>query len=162
MTARPLVAVLLAAALAVWPSAAIAHSELGTSNPANGANLQTAPSEVVLSFTAELDPTGSSFKVTDAGGAQLGSGQVNLNVAARNVLRGAVSITRPGTYRVAWTSLSLDGDQLQGTLTFGYRLSSPPNTSMGRGQGADQVSLTAVGVLLLAAAGLTVRRRAPR
>ncbi len=162
MTARQLAAVLLAAALAAWPLAAIAHSELGMSNPANGVNLQTAPTEVVLTFTTELDPTGSSFKVIDVSGAQVGSGQIDLNVAERNVLRGAVSISRPGTYRVAWTSLSLDGDQLQGTVTFGYRLSSPPNTSMRRGQGADQLPLTAVGVLLLAAAGLTVRRRAPR
>lgn len=161
MTARPLSAVLLAAALAARPLAAIAHSELGSSDPPNGANLQTAPSQVVLTFTAELDPTGSSFKVTDARGAQVGSGQIDLNVAARNVLRGAISITKPGTYRVAWTSLSLDGDQLQGTVTFGYRLSPPPNTSV-REPGAGQLPLTVTGVLLLAAAGLTVRRRAPR
>jgi len=158
MKRRPL-ALLAGLALAALPIAAAAHSELDKSDPANGANLQTAPSTVVLTFTEELDPTGSSFTVTDAGGATVGTGEVDLNVAARNILRGAVSIGQPGTYQIAWTSLSLDGDTLHGTVTFGYRLSSPPNTSTRPRQGANLVPLTVAGVLLLVVAGLLAGRR---
>jgi methionine-rich copper-binding protein CopC len=143
-------------ALAALPVAASAHSELDTSVPAEGANLQTAPTEVVLTFSAELDPDGSSFTVTDPTGAQVGTGKVDLNVAARNILRGNVSITKPGNYRVAWTSLSLDGDQLKGAVTFGYRSSSPPNTAMPLG---PDLPMSAAGILLLAAAILLVPRR---
>jgi methionine-rich copper-binding protein CopC len=154
---RHLLAVIVGVALAALPVAASAHSELDTSVPAEGADLQTAPTEVVLTFTAELDPDGSSFTVTDPTGAQVGTGKVDLNVAARNILRGDVSITKPGNYRVGWTSLSLDGDELKGTVTFGYRSSSPPNTAMPRG--TDPLPLSAVGILLLAAAILLVPRR---
>ena len=157
MKMRHLAAVIVGVALAALPVAASAHSELDTSVPAEGANLQTAPTEVVLTFSAELDPDGSSFTVTDPTGAQVGTGKVDLNVAARNILRGNVSITRPGNYRVAWTSLSLDGDQLKGTVTFGYRSSSPPNTAMRRA--ADPLPLSAAGILLLAAATLLVPLR---
>jgi methionine-rich copper-binding protein CopC len=154
---RHLPAVLMGLALVALPVAASAHSELDTSVPAESANLQTAPTEVVLTFTAELDLDGSSFTVTDPTGAQVGTGKVDLNVAARNILRGDVSITKPGNYRIAWTSLSLDGDQLKGTVTFGYRSSSPPNTAMPLG--ADPLPLSAAGILLLAAAILLVPRR---
>ncbi|MDQ2933572.1 MAG: copper resistance protein CopC [Chloroflexota bacterium] len=158
---RHVLAILLGSALAAVPVAVGAHSELAKSDPAEGANLQTAPNEVVLTFSAELDPAGSGFTVTDGAGAQVGTGTVDLNVAARNVLRGDISIAKPGTYRVSWTSLSLDGDQLQGSVTFGYRPSSPPNTSMLRGQGTDPVPLRAAGMLLLlAASNLLLARRA--
>ncbi|MDQ2941142.1 MAG: copper resistance protein CopC [Chloroflexota bacterium] len=160
MSKRHLLAILLGSAVAAVPVAVSAHSDLAKSDPADGANLQTAPSQVVLTFTEELDPAGSSFTVTDGAGAQVGTGTVDLNVAARNIMRGDVSITKPGTYRVSWTSLSLDGDQLQGTVTFGYRLSSPPNTSMLRTQGGNRLPLRIAGILLLGTAGLLVARRA--
>jgi methionine-rich copper-binding protein CopC len=150
---------LTALAMAAVPIAASAHSELDTSVPADGANLQTALTEVVLTFSAELNPDGSSFTVTDPTGAQAGTGNVDLNVAARNILRGDVSITKPGNYRIAWTSLSLDGDQLKGTVTFGYRSSSPPNTAMAPATGP--LPLSAAGILLVAAGVLLVVRREP-
>jgi methionine-rich copper-binding protein CopC len=159
MNRRP-AALLAGMALAALPIAAVAHSELDKSDPANGANLQTAPSAVVLTFTEELNPAASSFTVTGAGGAAVGSGEVDLDVAARNVLRGTVSISQPGTYRIEWTSLSLDGDTLHGTVTFGYRLSSPPDTSTRHRQGADLLPLTAAGMVLLVVAGMLAERRA--
>jgi copper resistance protein C len=154
---RYLLAVLVGLAMVALPIAASAHSELDTSMPADGANLQIAPAEVALTFSAELDPDGSGFTVTDPTGAQVSTGKVDLNVAARNILRGEVSITKPGNYRVAWTSLSLDGDQLKGTVTFGYRSLSAPNTAMPGG--ADPFPPGAAGVLLLAFAILLVARR---
>lgn len=133
MSSRPLYVALLALALAAIPVAAIAHSE--------------------------LDPAGSSFALIDADGAKVGSGEVDLNIAARNILRGTVSITTPGTYRIAWTSLSLDGDTLRGTVTFGYRLSSPPNTSMLPRRSVDPLPVTAAGILLVGAAVPVAARR---
>jgi methionine-rich copper-binding protein CopC len=158
MRRRLSLSLLLGLATATLPIVVSAHSELDKSDPAAGATLPTAPTEVVLTFSTELDPAGSRFAVTDAGGAQVGSGTVDLNVAARNIMRGSVSIAKPGTYRIAWTSLSLDGDQLQGVVTFGYRLSSPPNSSLGR-QGTDPIPLNIAGIGLLAAACRLAARR---
>jgi methionine-rich copper-binding protein CopC len=157
---RHLLAIMLGSALAAIPVAAGAHSELAKSDPAEGANLQTAPEQVILTFSAELDPAGSSFTVSDSAGVQVGTGSVDLNVAARNIMRGDVSVTKPGGYRVSWTSLSLDGDQLRGTVTFGYRLSSSPSTSMLLGHQTDRFPLSAGVLLLLAAAGVLIAHRA--
>ncbi len=158
MSRRLALSMLVGLATVSLPIVVSAHSELDKSDPADGINLQTALTQVVLTFSAELDPAGSIFTVTDAGDVKVGSGAVDLNVAARNTMRGRVSITKTGTYRIAWTSLSIDGDQLQGTMTFGYRLLSPPNSSMLGRQGTDPLPFA--GILLLAAAGLLVARRA--
>jgi methionine-rich copper-binding protein CopC len=160
MSRRLALSMIVGLTAASLPIVVSAHSELDKSDPADGANLQTAPTEVVLTFNAELDPAGSKFTVTDAGGVQVGSGAVDLNVAARNIVRGRVSITKPGTYRIAWTSLSLDGDQLKGTVTFGYRVSSPPNSSLLARQGTAPLPFSLAGIMLLAVAGLLVARRA--
>jgi methionine-rich copper-binding protein CopC len=158
MSRRLALSMLVGLATVSLPIVVSAHSELDKSDPGDGANLPTAPTQVVLTFSAELDPAGSKFIVTDAGGVKVGSGTVDLNVAARDTMRGRVSITKAGTYRIAWTSLSIDRDQLQGTMTFGYRLLSPPNSSILGRQGTDPLPFA--GILLLAAAGLLVARRA--
>jgi methionine-rich copper-binding protein CopC len=158
MSRRLALSILVGLGAASLPIVVSAHSELDKSDPADGANLQTAPTEVVLTFSAELDPAGSKFTVTDAGGVKVGSGAVDLDVAARNTMRGRLSITKAGTYRIAWTSLSLDGDQLQGRVTFRYRPLSAPNSSMLARQGADP--LPVAGILLLTVAGLLIARRA--
>src|SRR5215210_4926456 len=86
-----LMAVTLLALLAL-PAAAAADVELISSSPEAGANLATAPKEVTITFDDELDPDLSSFKVTHAEGNEMGSGEVDLTIADRNVLSGTVSI----------------------------------------------------------------------
>jgi methionine-rich copper-binding protein CopC len=110
----------LAVALLALPTAVAAHAELVSSDPAAGAKLDSAPPEVTLTFSNEIDPDGSSFEVTDADGVVVGIGEIDLTVADRNVMRGDVSITEPAVYTVSWTSVALDGDKLTGTFSFGY------------------------------------------
>jgi methionine-rich copper-binding protein CopC len=102
------------------PSAALAHTELVSTSPKAGAHLEDAPAEVTLTFDDELDPDGSSFTVTDADGEEVGTGEVDLTVADRNVLSGAVTISEPGVYGVEWTATTLDGHEESGTFSFGY------------------------------------------
>ena len=110
---------ILALALALLsPASAAAHAELTSTSPADGEELADPPDEVVMTFGGELDPDGSGFVVTDADGVEVGTGAVDLEVAERNELRGAVDITGPGEYTVSWTSAAADGHPEEGTFTF--------------------------------------------
>ena len=92
---------LAAVALLAIPAVASAHVELVSSSPEAGANLDTAPTEVTVTFDDELDPDHSTFTVADADGNEVGSGEVDLTVADRNVMHGDGTISDPGVYTVS-------------------------------------------------------------
>lgn len=125
---RTLLLPMAVAALLLTPGPVGAHAELMSSSPAADAELETPPTKVVVAFDGELDPAASGFVVTDGAGLEVGAGEVDLEVAERNELRGAVEIEEPGTYTVAWTAAAADGHAQEGTLTFTVLdpVSSPP------------------------------------
>ena len=119
-SARILTVAMTMTALLALPAVALAHVELTDSSPAAGENLDSAPNEVTVTFDDELDPALSSFTVTDAGGNEVGSGEVDLTVADRNVLSGQVTISDPGVYTVTYHVAGIDGHAIEGTFSFGY------------------------------------------
>jgi len=66
---------------------ASAHSRPVLFNPASGAVLTTAPTQVTGSFTSELrnDPNWNYFKVTDQSGVQVDTGQLALSPDAKRL-----------------------------------------------------------------------------
>lgn len=106
------------AALLLAPSTVGAHAELTSTSPEDGAELEEPPTEVVVVFDGELDPVASGFLVTDADETEVGRGEVDLEVAERNELRGAVAIDGSGTFTVAWTATAADGHREEGGFTF--------------------------------------------
>jgi methionine-rich copper-binding protein CopC len=166
-TARWIGAVLGAALLSAISVAAVAaHVELVASSPAVGANLSTAPNEVTITFDDELDPDFSSFTVTDGSSTEVGSGEVDLTVADRNVTTGPVTITAPGVYTVTYNVAGVDGHQLEGSFSFGYQATTtiPGPTS---NEGSDtamsephprSVMFLLGALFLLASATIAVRR----
>lgn len=155
------VAALISLAL-MAPPLVSADVELLSTSPADGVNLDEAPTEVVMVFDGELDPEGSEFTVTDASGAEVGAGEVDLYVAERNEMRGDVVITTPGTYTVTWIAVAADGHEESGEFAFGYQTNrggasdEAPNTSVSPSGGGSR--LVATGVALLALAGLRALR----
>jgi methionine-rich copper-binding protein CopC len=158
--------------LLALPTVALAHVELISSSPAAGADLDTAPTEVTVTFDDELDPDKSSFTVTDADGKVVGTGEVDLTVADRNVMTGTVTITDPGVYTVGYTVAGVDGHVLGGAFSFGYNaveeIPAPtggeedehPDTALPK----PELPVTAVAGLLLIGLGtlLGARRAAVR
>lgn len=140
------------------PLVALAHTDLTEASPSDGAQLEEPPTEVVLTFEAEIGED-SSFTVTDVDGTEVGTGGLDLDVAERNVLRGDVTITEDGTYTVAYSIIGEDGDPIEGQLSFGVGESAPgttpPNTAMMPAAGLNPAVL---GVGLLAAAALVALR----
>jgi copper resistance protein C len=142
---------------AMTPPAVLGHAELESSTPRSGATLATAPTEVALVFGGELVPDGSGFTVTDDDGRTVGSGELDLAVAERSELRGPVTITRHGTFTVAWTSVAADGHRETGAFTFTYGTPAP-DTAASAPTGAP--TGTVGSLLLLIAAAMLVRRHA--
>jgi methionine-rich copper-binding protein CopC len=106
-----------------------AHEELTGSDPAAGSTLAEAPTEVVLTFSGELAPE-SGFVVVDADGDDVGVGELDLEVAERNILRGSVTITADGTYTVRWTAVAVDEHPEEGSFTFSVGEGQAPNTAL--------------------------------
>jgi copper resistance protein C len=122
---------LLAAAVTlaalVVPSVVLAHAELDTMTPANGSTVDVAPTEIVATFTEELDPGKSSIVVLNVGGAQIATGGT---VAAddKKKMTLALPALEPGAYQVRWTSTSAeDGDIARGTTGFTYAPAATPS-----------------------------------
>jgi methionine-rich copper-binding protein CopC len=168
--ARLLLVAMTVTAVLALPAAASAHVELISSSPKSGDNLDTAPTEVTVTFDDELDPDLSSFTVTGDNGDEVGSGEVDLTVADRNVMTGQVTINDPGVYTVTYKVAGIDGHEIDGTFSFGFnalqQIPEPtggeegPDTAMPRPE-PPLAELT--GVLLLGLAALiSVRRWALR
>lgn len=150
--------VLVLAILAPAPVAG--HAELVSTTPGDGAELDRPPHEIVLVFDAEIDPEASEFTVTDATGAEVGRGEVDLTVAERNVMRGAVRIDGPAQLTVAWSAAAADGHAAEGTFGFsivGADADANPDTAL---PAPASPPLVLLGLVLLGAAFLA-RRTVP-
>jgi methionine-rich copper-binding protein CopC len=157
---RPLPATILAVSVCALPAMAFGHAEFVGSDPADGEVVEEPPTEVVITFEGELRPDGSGFRVAGPGG-EAGIGAVDLEVADRNVLRGAVSIAEPGIYTVKWTVIAEDGDEQIGDLSFTVASGDVPETAIPTPIGPMRLAVTLVGAAMLLGALAIVTRRRP-
>jgi methionine-rich copper-binding protein CopC len=95
--------------------AADAHAFLDHASPLVGSTVSSAPREVALTFTQNLEAVFSSVQVTDANGARVDQGKA---VVSGNTMRVGLKSISQGTYRVRWQALSVDTHTTQGSFTF--------------------------------------------
>jgi copper resistance protein C len=106
----------IAAMLTVIASAAAeAHAFLDHAEPRVGSTVPTAPRELSLTYTQNLEPAFSTVEVTDASGTRVDQGKPSFNA---NVMRVGLKPLSPGTYRVRWHVLSVDTHRTEGNFTF--------------------------------------------
>jgi methionine-rich copper-binding protein CopC len=108
--------VLLAVALSAGDGGAHAFPE--RSEPRVGATLRTAPARVQIWFDGDLEPAFSRLAVTDARGARVDRGDGAVDPQNRRVLRATLPPIPPGTYKVSWGVLSVDGHRTEGDYAF--------------------------------------------
>ena len=98
-----------------------AHALLDHSDPPAGAELATAPSQVLLTFTENPDPTLSIVHVLDANGQQVEVGPAQAVPGNPRQLRIALKPDLPdGTYTVTWRTVSeQDGHVTASAFAFG-------------------------------------------
>ncbi len=108
----------IAVLCAVWVVAAgpvHAHTDLASSDPPDGATLDTAPEELSFTFTEEVLPQGNAVTLTDlASGQRLAVGPVQVDGATVSVAWPDRS--PPGEFRVAYRVVSADGHPIQGQI----------------------------------------------
>ena len=96
-------------------TAAEAHAFLDHAEPRVGSTVPTAPRELVLSYTQNLEPAFSSVEVSDANGARVDLGKPKIGASTMRV---GLKQLAPGTYRVRWQVLSVDTHTTEGSFTF--------------------------------------------
>jgi methionine-rich copper-binding protein CopC len=96
-------------------AAARAHAFLDHASPLVGSTLATAPHEVSLWFTQNIEAAFSAVEVSDAKGARVDQGKAQIS---GNAMRVGLKPLAPGTYRVRWHVLSVDTHKTEGNFTF--------------------------------------------
>ena len=110
---------LAAMVLAAGGGIASAHANLASSDPANGASLPTAPSEIRLTFTESPDPALSTILVLGSGGTKLPVGPPTLQ-PPRTLTVSLPTHMPDGVYTVSWQVVSRqDGHETAGVFAFG-------------------------------------------
>jgi methionine-rich copper-binding protein CopC len=118
---------LLLAGLAVFATAgpAAAHTELESSDPAEGATVAAAPTSIKLTFGEAVTVPKDPIQVTGPDGAKWTIGTVSL---AGPVVSAPVQATGPaGAYTISYQVISDDGDAVKGAVHF--TLSAPASSS---------------------------------
>jgi len=112
---------------ALLPASVLAHAELDTVEPADGSTVEVAPTEIVMTFTQDVDIARSSIVVVTGGTEVANGGEVD--PAAPRTMTLALPALEPGAYEVRWTTFSAeDGEGPErGVTTFTF--TPPPPTS---------------------------------
>jgi copper transport protein len=168
MSRRAAALVLSLSAIWLVASAPVAgaHASLRSSDPADGAILDGAPSAVILTFTEPPDPKLTVVHVLDSSGAQVESGPPQPVNGRRLQIREALDALPDGVYTVTWRTVSeTDGHVTAGGFSFGVGVSpagapAPPGGGAGETPSPAPLSVAGkwslyVGLSLLLAAGTT-------
>ena len=96
-------------------SGAHAHAFLDHASPLVGSTVASAPREVSLTFTQNLEAAFSSVEVTGPNGARVDAGKPQIS---GNTMHVGLKAAGPGTYHVRWHALSVDTHKTDGSFTF--------------------------------------------
>lgn len=105
---------LLLALLLALPLPAQAHDTLLTSDPEDGASLETSPEAITLTFSADVLEVSPLVRITDESGNQLAE-----IVPAVDGPTATATLEEPlpaGTSTIQWRVVSSDGHPIEGTL----------------------------------------------
>lgn len=126
--ARRLLLGLTAVALAIVVSLSLsqhasAHALAQSSDPADGATVQSAPKDVVITFGEIPDPRLSTIAVVDTSGSSYSTGPTTAVPGSPLQLEVAVKPLPRGVYTVTWRTVStVDGHLATGAFAFGVQV----------------------------------------
>lgn len=101
-----------------------AHANLRSSEPPNGAVVQSPPDSVILRFTEAPEPKLALIRVLDSGGTSYERGKPEAVPGDELALRQRVAQLPQGVYTVAWRVVSrTDGHATAGAFAFGVGVS---------------------------------------
>jgi len=95
-----------------------AHAQLSHAVPLPNSSTRTAPSEVTLNFSDQLEGAFSSVIVRDVFGKRVDNADGHVDKTDRTVMRASLQPLAAGTYTVEWRVVSVDTHKSDGTFTF--------------------------------------------
>ncbi|MCC6456862.1 MAG: copper resistance protein CopC/CopD [Caldilineaceae bacterium] len=105
--------------LLITPAAAYAHASPVRSTPAAGEVLASAPAEVVIEFSEEVEPRSTHLQLFDAGGVIVPTDLPVIDEATPKIVRLALPALADGAYGVHWRVQSqVDGHVTSGSVNF--------------------------------------------
>jgi methionine-rich copper-binding protein CopC len=151
--------------LLLVPVAAQAHDSLVAVTPADAAVVEGAPSQVVLVFSAAVEPLGSAVVVRGADGRTVSQGSTRIE--GTTLTQPLAALTADGTYYVSYRVVSSDGHPVSGTTTFVLQGVGPSMTALAdpptgvptdRGGRSYVVAAATAAVVVLVLVALAVAR----
>lgn len=112
---RPTKILVVLPMLLLGAAAAHAHAFLDRASPRVGSSVRSAPREVTMWFTQNLEPAFSKAEVRNAAGQRVDQGNAR---ASGSELRVSLKPLPPGPYRVTWRVLSVDTHTTEGSFSF--------------------------------------------
>jgi len=109
------IAIAILCSLVLGTAHADAHAFLDHAEPRVGSAVTSAPREVTLWFSQNLEAAFSTVEVRDAGGARVDQGKPQISAG---VMRIGLKPLPPGTYKVHWHILSVDTHRTEGSFSF--------------------------------------------
>ena len=120
---------------------AVAHEQLVESRPGEGDVLPRPPSEVALTFTADVLPISPIILIRDGAGRVVQDEEPDV---AGNVVSVPIGADLPdGSYLVVWRVVSGDGHPIEGTVAFTIERPATPSPDATPGSPEPVVTATA-------------------
>lgn len=120
-TVQKIVTACVFAAATLGAPLAMAHAKLTASNPAPGAVLDTAPSEISLTFNEKVEQAFSTVTLTYTDGKVVDTAKAKVDAANPAIVRLRTKGLSPGTYTVKWAVAGHDGHRRTGTFSFSVK-----------------------------------------
>jgi methionine-rich copper-binding protein CopC len=102
---------------------AFAHAHLKSSDPAQGAVVTQAPTQITLKFSENLELSMSKLEVKEiASGAVVSTGKLTDGGQDKSTMQVALNplTKQKSKYQVSWKAVSTDTHRTQGTFEFTY------------------------------------------
>ena len=109
---------LIAGVLFSLPTLVFAHAFLDHAEPKVGSDNTTAPTEVKVWFTQEIENSLSRIKVLDAQGHQIDKKDSHVDSKDKKLLIVSVDHLAAGSYKVEWSVVSVDTHKTRGDFKF--------------------------------------------
>jgi copper transport protein len=136
-----LLATLAAVLSFLFASPALAHAELVSMTPANGAQLTRPPTEVRMTFTESINLVDNGIRLVDHVGANVPTPQPTVN--GRTVTWPMPPDLPEGPYIITWRVVSADGHPISGASSFGVGTAATGPGSV-TGTGTAETSVDSV------------------
>lgn len=108
-------------AFAATAASAQAHGKLITSEPANGASLDRAPTEVRLQFSEPVEAAFTTVKLVGPAAKEVSTGASIVDKTDAKTVVLPVPAVTAGDYRAEWTMVGPDGHKVKGTVAFSVK-----------------------------------------